>query len=473
MAYRLLGIVAALVLLALNTNTASAKQPSFIITGGELGEYAAVVSSPWPEGPYLPFGAPMSQLELMPSPDVAPSLRYDVYNGGLFGVASGPSYHYYPAGRILYDAEYDRWFDVLPDWAAFMESAIGEALAERERGELEIGPIAAALRKSRIPEGTVWLRSYSPGEGLEHAFAYETSLSFDRCPECTPLPRGAEQFAMRDMVETLSREPITKPSSRPPAYAMEYYSAVGRGGVGGLVGYYAPPEGGEPGRFWPPGYKNDSGEPYYETTPGFDRTISNAFAFWQTSAGNLEDWVSAAQLRNMRLPEATFLLRHYAVPGQGYNFQGSGECPRCLLMSGPNVAFVMGDLAEVMQGPLVGPASEMPPYAIEYEIPNPPDGFIRQLLGMYRPPENGAPGQFWFRQYSRATLYRETTPGFDAVIADALARSEPWNSVPDDRVVLESESGGGLSMRPLISGLAGGAVVFLAGSAILYRRRTA
>ena len=274
MVYRLLGIVAALVLLALNTNTASAKQPSFIITGGELGEYAAVVSSPWPEGPYLPFGAPVSQLELMPSPDVASSLRYDVYGSGPYGAASGPSYHYYPAGRILYDIEYDHWFDVLPDWAAFMESAIDEALAEQERGELEVGPIAAGLRQSRIPDGSLWLRSFTAGEWSP----YEGDLGFGSCPVCIGLVGRPEQFAMRDMLETLSREPITTPLLRLPAYSIEFYSAVGRGGVGGTVGFYAPQEAGEPGRFWPSGYNNDPEAPYYETTTGFDAAIEAALA---------------------------------------------------------------------------------------------------------------------------------------------------------------------------------------------------
>ena len=396
-------------------------------------------------------------------------VRYEIYDSGPYRGVNGPDYYYYPAERLLYEIEFDRWYYALSNWAAFMESAIDDALAEKARGELEIGPIAAGLWQLGLPNGSVWLRPYAADEGS----GYEWSLSSGRCPGCVGLPRGPEQFVLRDMVATLSREPITTPSSRPPAYAIEYYTVLGEGGSGGLVGFYAPPQDGEAGRFWPPAYyAHDPNEPYFETTPGFDDTITRALAFWQTSAGNLESWVSAAQLRNMRLPEATFLLRHSAVPGQGYNFQGSGECQRCFLISGPNEAFVMGDLAEVMEGPLVGPAAEMPPYAIEYEIPNPPNGFIRQLLGMYRPPEDGAPGQFWFRHYSRATLYRETTPGFDAVIAEALSRSELWGSVPADDLMLEGDFGGGVSLWLLIGGLAGGAVVLSAGGAILYRRRT-
>ena len=82
MGYRFIGIVMVLVLLALNTSGASAKSPSFILTGGELEDYAAPVVSPFPEGPYLVFGAPTSQLVATPSPETAPSLRYAVYHSG-------------------------------------------------------------------------------------------------------------------------------------------------------------------------------------------------------------------------------------------------------------------------------------------------------------------------------------------------------------------------------------------------------
>ena len=321
-AYRLVGIVIALTFIALSTSGASAKLPSYIITGGELGEYAAHVD-PTTLREEDPFSMLLQGQDshAIVTPKQAPGLMYEVWQP--FGYLDLVLVlEYYPKSGLIRMERSGGWYQAGPSIAAFLDDALNGALQKKEAGELEQG-------------------------------------------------------------------------------------------------------------------------------------------------------VRRAQLRAIRLPEASFLLRRFAVPGEGYNFVGSGECAGCTFLLGPNEAFVMGDLAEVMEGPLVGPAADMPPYAIEYEIPNPPDGFIRQLLGMYRPPENDAPGQFWFRQYSRATLYRETTPGFDAVIAEALARSEPWGNVPDDGVVLESESGGRLSTRLLISGLAGGAVVFLAGSAILYRRRTA
>ncbi len=95
---------------------------------------------------------------------------------------------------------------------------------------------------------------------------------------------------------------------------------------------------------------------------------------------------------------------------------------------------------------------------------------------MYRPPEDGAPGQFWLRQYSRATLYRETTPGFDAVIAEALERSELWGivpRVPAEGQPLDSASARGNPTWLWGGGLVGAVVLLLTGGALVYRRRVA
>lgn len=190
--------------------------------------------------------------------------------------------------------------------------------------------------------------------------------------------------------------------------------------------------------------------------------------------GELEDGVISAQLRAMRFLEASFLVRLYAAPGEGYRSQGSGECARCTLLPGPNETFVMIDLAEVLDGPLVGPAAEVPPYAIEFEVLEPPSGRVTGLLGMYRPPELGGPGQFWLQHYSRDMLYRETTPGFDAAIAEALERSEEWDATPSDGAQVDTDSGGKVSMWWFwTGGLASGVTVLLAGSTIFYRRRAA
>ncbi len=187
-------------------------------------------------------------------------------------------------------------------------------------------------------------------------------------------------------------------------------------------------------------------------------------------AGELEDSVIGAQLRAMRFPEASFLLWRYAVPGEGYNFQSSGECEGCTFLSGPNETFVMVHLAEVLEGPLVGLAPEVPPYAIEFEVPKPPSGRSAGLLGMYRPPELARPGQFWLQHYSRDTPYRETTPGFDAVIARALERNQEWGVTPSDGVQVAAQSGGEASTWLWIGGMVVAALCV--GGAIFYRRRT-
>ncbi|MCH7579141.1 MAG: hypothetical protein IIB22_02735 [Chloroflexi bacterium] len=193
-------------------------------------------------------------------------------------------------------------------------------------------------------------------------------------------------------------------------------------------------------------------------------------ALQKKAAGELEDSVIRAQLRDKHFPEASFLLRLYAAPGEGYNVQGSRECMRCTLLSGPIETFVMVHLAEVLEGPLVGPAPQVPPYAIEFEVLEPPSGRVTGLLGMYRPPELGRPGQFWLEHYSRDILYRETTPGFDAVIAEALERNQ-WDTAPSGRAHIDPESGGKVWLWLWIGGMVVAALCV--GSAIIYGRSTA
>ena len=290
MAYRLLGIVTVLVLLALDPSGASAKSPSFILTGGELGEYAAHVFSPLPQGPYLVFGAPVSQLTLTQAPGGEPSPRYAIYDSGPYAAWNGPNHYYYPTARLLHTLTQDRWHDVLPEWAAFMDSAIETALAEKGRGELEVGPIAAGLRQSRMPKGTLWLRPSVGRDGSSFS-----SLSFGRCGGCAPLLGSAEEFVMRDLAAMLSKGPTTDHAPRGPAYAIEFFASYGRGGVGGLVGFYAPPEDGESGRFWPPGYNYDTETPYFQATAGFDAVILRALEGRDNQPPELPSPIQAAR----------------------------------------------------------------------------------------------------------------------------------------------------------------------------------
>ena len=320
LAYRLLGIVTVLVLLAVETSGASAKSPSYIITGGALGAYAAHIEPI--EGDLFSVHLPGQDSRAVVAPERSPGPVYEVWQP--FGYLDlVPVLEYYPeSGLIRMDRSGD-WYQAGPSTVSLLEQALDHALRQKEAGELE-------------------------------------------------------------------------------------------------------------------------------------------------------DSVTGAQLRAMRFPEASFLLRPYAVPGEGYNFQGSGECLGCTFLSGPDETFVMVHLAEVLEGPLVGLAPEMPPYAIEFEILEPPSRRIAGLLGMYRPPELGRPGQFWLQHYSRDTPYRETTPGFDAVIARALDRNQEWGVTPSDGVQVAAESGGRASMwLSLAGGVAVVVAMLLGGGAVTYRHRTA
>ena len=272
---RLLSVGVVLVLLAASTRDAEAKLPSYILAGGELGPYSASFSSlPLVADGGLPGYLPSERDRVVVAPQRLPAIGYDLYPSYDLGVAhqlasGGPELRYYPELHLLHERRSDRWYELTPEAAAFLDAAIEDALAKKAAGELEEGPMAADFRARRLPEVAYWLKPY---------WTAHENFAAGPCEDCAGLTGSREEFIMRHLVETMSgplRGP-NGPTPELPPFALEYYGIVEPpyGGIGGRLGYYDPPTSDRPGRFWPGGY---SGEAlYYETTPGFDAFVAEA-----------------------------------------------------------------------------------------------------------------------------------------------------------------------------------------------------
>ena len=285
MLLRLVAFAVAIALLLVSARGAEAKLPSYVIAGGDLGSYAAHFSVLAVVGDEDWLGwLPGENAQAVEPPKRLPSLAYDLYPSyGNFAVPyqvanGGPELRYYPDLRLLQRRAADAWYALAPEAVAFLDAAIEDALAKKARGELERGPIAADFRARHLPEVGYWLVPVSAGAADENYIA----PSLSRCDQCTILVGSREEWIMRHLVETVS-QPLQGSASDPPAFAIEYYGIVlpPSGGIGGVLGFYAPPIGDGPGRFWPGGYSSEA--PYFETTAGFDAFVADAVTYASAS----------------------------------------------------------------------------------------------------------------------------------------------------------------------------------------------
>ena len=213
-----------------------------------------------------------------------PSLRYELYSSwGNFAVPEqiadgGPELHYYPEAGLLHLKFDGGWLRLSDSGERTLGRALAEALAKKEAGELELGPIRADFRVRHLADAAytlnAWSEDFRPRDYSSFGEPWLDGPSLGKLSG----PR-AENFVMEELVATLGSTPATSP--RAVATVAISYTASDpetRTGYGGLLGFYAPPEGGRPGRFWHDGYFYDGNTPYYETTPGFDAIIAGALA---------------------------------------------------------------------------------------------------------------------------------------------------------------------------------------------------
>ncbi|MEX0786272.1 MAG: hypothetical protein WD939_06520 [Dehalococcoidia bacterium] len=285
--YRLLSTLAiAALLFVVHATAADAKTPNYVISGGELGEYAARFWDTREDGPFT------QSLERIEPPALRPSLAYDLYTSfGNFAVPSQmaqgqPEARYYPDAGLLEYPSLNIWYRVAPHDVEFLDGVVADALESMRRGELEVGPVAADFRARSLDRVTYWLRPMSAISLDDRYFASQPS-SCEGLDGCFTITRSGERFIMGDLIETLDN-PQRPPDAVEPAYIIEYYGIVEppHGGIGGALGFYSPPAGGEPGRFWYDGYFYDQASPYHETTPGFDAALARALDPAGTDGGN-------------------------------------------------------------------------------------------------------------------------------------------------------------------------------------------
>ena len=198
-----------------------------------------------------------------------------------------------------------------------------------------------------------------------------------------------------------------------------------------------------------------------------DAAISDALG--KMAAGELEEGPIRAEFRARHLSEVTYRLTSYAV---AYEPTSVAECDECVTLSGRSEEFIMRHLVDVVSQPARGTTLEPPTLTVEYYgIVEPPYGGIGGLLGMYTPPTEGRPGRFWAEGYSSETPYYETTPGFDAVIEEALRLAREWPDPPLVAVAFDGEDGSAISLPVVWIGVAAAVVAAMSATVVVVYRR--
>jgi len=269
-------VALALWLLLLTIGEAEAKLPGYIITGGELGEHAAYAGGAVAaENEFSAVWLPGPNAVDRSKPDELPSLRYDIFNSGSVPYAlanGGPEFAYYPEARLLQHSSVNSWSKLSPETAAFLDGAVEDALASMTRGELEVGPLAADFRARGLAEVSYWFVPYPEGGMTNAELGRLDSLLMRDSGLAQVSGQQSEELIMRHLVATVSGQ-ANKALSAPPRYAVFSRAAAAGGAVGGHFGYYDPPAGDRPGRFW---LGSSPAGPYYETTPGLAALVASA-----------------------------------------------------------------------------------------------------------------------------------------------------------------------------------------------------
>lgn len=270
--FSLLVIVAVLAITAIApSGRAHAKgNDGWVLTGGELDDYAMRVTLNLVDGP---------PGTVVPAPASEPALHYDLLGSwGPFAIpyqlAHGPWARYYPGIGLLRlhgdPAASDTWFDPWPATTLALHDAIGTALAAKAAGQLERSAVAVDFRERSLDKVDYRLSALENAERLPEPYRYAPSN-----PGTMQISGSAsEEFVLRALVDTVSAQPMGT-TLMPPAYEITYRGEIRPGsGIGGLLGYYSPPIEEHTGRFWPGDYASDKSTEYYATTTEFDAIIA-------------------------------------------------------------------------------------------------------------------------------------------------------------------------------------------------------
>jgi hypothetical protein len=264
--------------LALPSRAAAKGNDLWVLTGGDLGSYAMA-------GVDVDLVDTPAGWQQIAAPATPPSPRYDLYNSyGEFAVptqmwsAGGAWVHYYPTADLLEfqgsDAQQvtHMWYRPSPDIAATLRQAVDAALAMKAAGQLPSSPIAADFHARSLDRAEYRVSPFTAGG----ATPSDAARAFYATDHGGFQISGADSaaFVMRALVDTVSQPPV--PSQSIPAYEITFAADVGGGaGIGGSLGYYSPPQDGQPGHFWDEDYAYGGAIPY-ATTPDFDAIVMQA-----------------------------------------------------------------------------------------------------------------------------------------------------------------------------------------------------
>jgi len=223
-------------------------------------------------------------------------LEYDLYNSwGKFSVAfqvasGGPELRYYPQAGLLNRTGDGIWLKVTERGATVLDGAIAAALSEKAAGHLEQGPVAAQFRAAGMMDASYYAFKYpaaqwQPGN-RPRAASYDARGLYDPGRllnvggPIVRLTNNGAGFTRDYILPLIEAQPKWAPVTAP--YAISYLTPaegpVGGGGGAGFLGFYQPPQKGQPGRLWPEDNNYLSSKaplrPYYETTPGFDALMT-------------------------------------------------------------------------------------------------------------------------------------------------------------------------------------------------------
>jgi hypothetical protein len=255
-------LLSALAAAVAGVRPAHGKGDAWIITGGELGDYATVIGLDPDQ-----IAAPGSQQ--LPAASQAPAEdAYNLYSAnGVFATAAGfapePILRYYPQAHVLESLNSEwvtaRWTLLAPRTARDLDAVITVALWKRNQGELALGLTAANWTWRDMSNARY---TFTPIGRADLAVAVN--------------PPDSAELAMRHLVDTVSRPPAGMTEER-PAYTVTI-QGLGQSNWGGQLGSYSPPKEGRPGKFWVEGPAASGPSEYYAATLGPDEFVGAAIA---------------------------------------------------------------------------------------------------------------------------------------------------------------------------------------------------
>ena len=226
-----------------------------------------------------------------------------------------------------------------------------------------------------------------------------------------------------------------------------------------------------------------------EVAAFMDAAIEDALA--KKARGELEKGPFAATFRAGGLPQGRYLLAPYPRSDSAQSEIDSLTTDLLLgriagHIRGPaSEGFIMGHVVETLSGPPNGTTSEPPAFVVLFVVGDPRKGIaVSGIFGLYDPPTEERAGRFfWPGGYSSAQVpyyerpYYETTPGFDALVAEKIAPSIPEPDALASGVQADSASSGRDDGQPIAltravgAGLAVVGVALGGGAGVLYARR--